>query len=158
MMPKGFPKPCPDTYSLLGWTPPEPAIRFEADEVRAKDIQTKIARAVSAALRQSRIDRSEVAARMSEYLGKEVSLHTLNAYASQEKPHEITHTRLIALAHALQDWRLLSIGAEELECIVVPASYGELIRYALIQDHIKGLQQELDGASVYIKKLVEGGN
>ncbi|MEQ8585126.1 MAG: DNA transposition protein [Thalassobaculaceae bacterium] len=152
-MPKGHPNPCPDTFDLLGWTPPDPAIRFDADDIRAKDIQTKIARAVSSSLKQSRMDREEVARRMSEYLGKEVPLHTLNAYASQEKPHEITHTRLIALAHALQDWRLLSIGAEEMDCIVVPKEYGDLIRLALISERVKEMQKELEAGSTIIKKL-----
>ncbi len=152
-MPKGHPNPCAGTLDLLSWEPPEPAIRFEPDDIRANDIQTKIARAVSAALRQSDLDREEVARRMGEFLGKTVTLDTLNAYASQAKPHDITHTRLIALAHALEDWRLLSIGAEEMDCIVVPKEYEELIRLALISEQLKKLQREVEAGSVVIEKL-----
>jgi hypothetical protein len=152
-MPKGYPKPCNETIDLLDWKPTNPAIQFEPDEVKAQDLSTKISRAVSTALKQSTMAREEVADRMSEYLGTTVPVSALDAYASQEKDRDIPHTKLIALAYALKDWRLLSIGAEELDCIVVPREFAELIRLAQLAEMRRRVDEEISAGQHSIKKL-----
>lgn len=153
-MPKGHPHPCPKTLDLLaGWTPPDPAIRYEADDVRGTDLSTKIARAIATSLKESGLAREEVAKRMGEYLGETVPVSALNQYSALSKPHEISHKRLIALSYALSDWRLLSIAAEELDCIVVPASYGELIQVALTAEKVRELNERLETSRGLLKNM-----
>lgn len=106
---------------LFGWaTAQEPVPRFEPEQVRAATLQGRIAHAIKLALAECGLDRSEVAKRMSAYLGERVPLNMLNAYASEAATDKaITLPRFLALVHATGDKRLLNLLVEPFDVIAV---------------------------------------
>ncbi len=101
-------RPAPVQPSLLEWAPPAP---YAEQDVRAATLAGSISRAVAQTLRECTLDRTEVARRMSAFLGEPVSLAMLNAYASQAREdHSISAVRLLALMHATGDTRPLELG------------------------------------------------
>ncbi len=120
---------------LLEWTPPEPVVRFDADQVRAATIGERISRAVTLALKDHALPREEIAQRMSDYLGTRVSVNVLNAYASQARgDHSISVVRFCALLHATGDRRLLELLAGMNGWAVVEQRQIKMIRLATAQD------------------------
>lgn len=116
--------PCDRTFDLLAWLEAQqPAVeiqRYDERRVRAVTMRGRIARAVSETLRDCGVARAEIAERMSQWLGEEVSINMLNAYASEAREdHTIPFLRLLALVDATGDERLLQIGAEAVGQLVV---------------------------------------
>ena len=125
----------PDQMELLAWQPPATVTRFEDREVRAATIAGTVCRAVSVALRDCRLKRPDVAERMSGFLGEDVGLNILNAYASPARPdHTISMTRFAALLHVTQDRRLLELLAEPHGWAVIDRKFLKLIEIAALQE------------------------
>lgn len=135
-----------DLLDLLKKQPvPEPAISYEKGEVKGATLDVRIAAAVSKSMKDSELSRAEIAKLMSAHLGETVTETHLNNYASPaKKDHRIPAARLIALAKVLQDPRLLSIGAEDIDCIVVPMQHGRLIKLSLLNERIRTMSEELE--------------
>ena len=130
---------------LLDWQAPEPVIRFDPAEVRAATLSARLARAISAALAGH--DRLLVAQTMGDILGRPVSKHMVDAYASQgREDHAISAPRYMALAHATADVRLLQVMAEPMGWAVIDQRYLPLIRLAAVREHTDKLVRE--GASL----------
>lgn len=109
------------TLDLFAWQPPPAAVGFPHEAIRAATIAGRVSRAVANALRDCGTDRAIVARRMSDYLGEPVSVHVLNAYASQARDeHRINVPRYAALAHATGDMRLLGVVPELFGHAVIP--------------------------------------
>lgn len=126
---------------LLDWQAPEPVIRFDPAAVRAATIDGRLARAISAALAGH--DRMRVAQEMSAILGRPVSKHMVDAYASQARAdHAISAPRFMALAHATGDARLLQVMAEPMGWAVIDQRYLPLIRLAAVREHTDRLVRE----------------
>lgn len=103
----------PRTLSLFDWEPPQLVKRFEDVRVRAASLRQKLSMGVAETLKGADIDRDQIAAEMSEWLGEEVSKNLLDAYASQAREdHSISLLRLLALIHATGDLRILQMMAE----------------------------------------------
>ncbi|MBX9594404.1 MAG: hypothetical protein K2X46_08580 [Roseomonas sp.] len=120
---------------LLTWSPPQPALAFDERAIRSTTLAARISRAVSVALRECGKPRGHVAREMSSYLGEEVSLPMLDAYASVARDqHRISVTRFIALAHATGDRRLLELLAEPIGLAVIDRKYLPLIELAAIRE------------------------
>lgn len=101
------------TLDLFDWEPPKIVRRFEEREIRAATLRARIAHAVSTTMKESGQSREEIARRMTEWLGEEISVHMLNAYASEARDeHTIGYPRLLALVEATGDTRLLQLGSE----------------------------------------------
>ncbi len=101
------------TPDLFSWEPPTLVRRFEETRVRAASLRQRIALAVAETLKECGRPRDEVARRMSEWLGEEVSRSSLDAYAAQSREdHTISLLRVLALLHATGDVRLLQMAAE----------------------------------------------
>jgi hypothetical protein len=133
----------PNQLDLLGWKPPAAVSRFAEHEVRAVTIEARIARSVSAAMKDSDLSREEIGERMSAYLGEAVSKHMLDAYASQAREeHVISLPRFLALIHATGDQRLLQTLAEMFGWAVVPQKYLTLIDLASIRAREDELKQQ----------------
>jgi hypothetical protein len=120
---------------LLDWVAPEPVARFGDDQVRACSIADRLCRAVSLTLKENGLPRSEIARRMSDFLGQKVGENMLNAYASQAREdHIISVVRFIALLHATDDRRLLELIAEMFGWTVIERKFLRLIELAAVQE------------------------
>lgn len=112
------------TMELLEWQPPEVVKRYEEQAVRASSLRSRIAHAVSQSLKDCELTRDDVAYRMSEWLGEDVSKNMLDAYASEAREEKsIPFLRILALAHVTGDMRLLQLGAELFDHSVVDNRY-----------------------------------
>lgn len=74
---------------------------------------------MSEALKQCNHDRYEVAARMSRYLGEEVSKHMLDAYTAESRgDHNISLYRALAFDFATDTHALLDFIAKKQGCLL----------------------------------------
>ena len=65
--------------------------------------------------------RDELAEKMSEFLGEDIGINMLNAYASESRrEHVINVPRFVALFHATGDVRLLQLLADPFDFVVIP--------------------------------------
>jgi len=120
------------TPSLFDWEPPEIIRRFDEQRVRSVSIKSTIARAIAAALKDSDKPRKDIAASMSGFLGERVTKNMLDAYASESRDdHNISYVRLLALAVATSDERLLQIGADLIGHLVVDNKYVDWIELGM---------------------------
>ena len=118
----------PYTKDLLDWQPPEPVVKFPAEQVRAASLDQRLCKAMSLALKESAWSRETIASRMSEFLGERVSMAMLNAYVSPARDtHQISVVRFAALVHVTQDRRLLELLAELFGWSVVDERYADAI-------------------------------
>ncbi len=143
--------PHPKQQDLLDWTPPAAVSRFDEHAVRAATIEARIARAVSAAMKDSKLSRDEIADRMAEFLGAPVPKNMLDAYASQAREdHVISLPRFLALIHATGDQRLLQTFADMFGWAVVPARFVHLIELASArarEDEMKRARRAIERAA-----------
>ena len=136
--------PHPAQLDLLDWQPPEPAVRFPEEQVRAASFAARLSRAVSVALGDCGTPRDEIAARMSAYLGEVVSPAMLDAYASQARAdHKISVPRFLALLHATKDRRLLELLAEPMGWSVIERHHLPAITKEAIREKREQMRQEL---------------
>lgn len=95
------------------WQPPEVVQRFEDVRVRASTLRQKLALGVAETLKGSDLERPDIAEKMADWLGEDVSKNLLDRYASQAaEEHVIPLLRLIALIHVTGDVRILQMIAE----------------------------------------------
>jgi hypothetical protein len=128
---------------LLDWRAPEPVIRFDEAAVRAQSLSVRLAKAIAAALAGH--DRAAVARTMSEILGRPVSKHMVDAYASAARDdHAISAPRYMALARATSDRRLLQVMAEPMGWAVIDERYLPLIELAAVREHEDRLRRQGD--------------
>lgn len=133
------------TLDLFSWEPPELVKRFAPEITRGASIRSMVARAVSAAMKDSGKTRTEIAERMSDVLGEEITEHTLNAYASEAKTeHTIPHFRMIALAVVTNDPRLLQIAAEAIGHAVIEAKYLPWVEVGQLADKKDEIDRAFD--------------
>jgi hypothetical protein len=123
------------TLDLLDWEPPMIVRRYDEERVRTASLRSRIARAVSETLKEAAGSREEIAEAMSAWLGEEVSVNMLNAYASEAREdHSIPYLRLLALMHATGDVRLLQMGAEMFNHVVADNRYLDWIKVGMDAD------------------------
>ena len=141
---------------LRDWEPPSATVSFSPDHVRAATVAHLICRAVSAALRDADQSRSDIAKRMSDFLGGEpLTVNMLNAYASPARQdHSISMVRFIALLHATKDRRLLELLAEPLGWAVIERKYLPLIDLAAVTERQRELGRHADALR---RKANQGG-
>ncbi|PHS62102.1 MAG: DNA transposition protein [Alcanivorax sp.] len=119
-------------------------LRFEDQSVRAASYGAKLSLAVSQTLRDTAareklpLTRKQVAKRMTAYLGEEVGVNILNAYASQARDaHNISVLRMMALMHATSDFRLMTLIAELFDMTVMPREYENAARALFLTKRLK---------------------
>lgn len=135
------------TLDLLSWEPPELVERFDETTVRAASLRSRIAKAVSETLKSARMPRGQVAAKMSDWLGEDVSKNMLDAYASEAREeHTIPFLRVLALLHVTGDVRLLQLGAELFGHSVVDDKFLPWVEAGQLADKRDDIQRELDAA------------
>ena len=135
------------TMDLLSWEPTPIVEAFEPRLVRASSLRSKIARAVSEAMKDWIGDREILAEKMSEWLGEDVTHNMLNAYASEAREdHSIPYLRLLALVHVTGDVRLLQIGAELMGHSVIDDKYLSWVDVGRLADHKETIDKEFAAA------------
>ena len=86
--------------------------------------------------------RSQVAARMSEYLDEQITENMLDNYASEARADTVINgVRIMALAHVTDDERLLQVMAEPYGWAVIDDRYVSLIRATQIREKARELEQ-----------------
>lgn len=132
------------TQDLLSWRPPEPVVKFAADQVRAASLDQRLCKAMKLALKECGPDRTTVAELMSEFLGEKVSLAMLNAYVSTARPtHVISVVRFAALVHVTKDRRLLELLAELFGWSVVDERYADAIAEVELAEKKEEIERQL---------------
>ena len=140
------------TADLLNWEVPQIQVGFLEEEIRAANIASKVAKAVSLALKGK--SRPKIAEEMSVYLGEEITKPMLDAYSSEARNgHNINLIRLAALVHVTKDMRLLSVIPELFGYAVIPAKHLHLIEIALLAEK----QEEITRTLETKKRYARGG-
>jgi hypothetical protein len=130
---------------VLAGSPLAETAGYPPEAVRAATLAGRISRAVAHTLRECALERDEIAERMGAFLGERVSTAMLNAYASQARDdHNISAVRLIALAYATSDARLLDLLAAELGLAVVSRDDLARIEMLRLQDEERALRRRMD--------------
>lgn len=131
------------TLDLFRDFEPKPVVRrFEDEEVRAWSRGRRLSRAVAKTLEQTGADREEIAKAISEWLGENVSKAMLDNYASQEKEHQISALRLVALFAVTGDARALNDLLGEVGLIAIDRKYEALLRREQARELRERLEQE----------------
>lgn len=133
------------TLSLFDWEPPRIVERFPEVITRAATLRSSFARAISAAMKESGKSRAKIAAEMTESLGEEITENMLNAYASEARQeHTIPHIRLLALAWATNDARLLQLGADTMGKVVIDAKWLPWVEVGQLADKKDEIDRAFD--------------
>ena len=135
----------PLTKDLFSWQPPKVAVGYGADVVGRGALDNKIARLIGRALRDARserrLDRADIAARMSVYLGRTISEPMLNKWSSEgSEDHRIPLDAFIALVDATGVRDLLGFVPGEFGLTVIESEYAEMIEEQLLDEHIEEMQ------------------
>lgn len=129
-------RPDPNQPDLLTWRAPAPVQQHVPHRVRAATLAGRIKRAIAETLRETEIDRDQVAAAMGDYLGEPVAKASLDAWASGAREDRLPSlTRFCALLAATADERLLQVLAAECGWAVVDRKWLPMIELASVQDH-----------------------
>ncbi|ATJ89394.1 hypothetical protein HK16_10795 [Acetobacter senegalensis] len=139
--------------SLLDWEPPVITTGYDPMLVRGNTFEFKLCRAISVTLEECGQSRPEVAERMSDIMGRSISVNMLNAYASgQREDHQISVPRFNALIGATGDMRLVEFLAEPRGWAVIERRYLKAIQLAAVAERRKeltrmenGLRRQLGG-------------
>lgn len=144
-------RPAPVQPSLLDWAPPAP---YCEQDVRAATLAGRISRAVAQTLRECGLDRDEIARRMTGFLGERVSAGVLNAYASQAREeHNISAVRLVALAHATGDTRLLELLLQPFDLTAISRRMLPMLELAQVHEEAEVLRRRKDA----LRRSLQGG-
>lgn len=134
----------PLTKDLFSWEPPKVGVGYSEDVIGRGRLDNKIARLISAALRDAREDgmgRAEVARKMSAFLGRSISEPMLNKWSSEgSEDHRIPLDAFMGLVQATGAKELLGFVPGEFGLTVIEQEYAELIEERLLDDHIEELQ------------------
>lgn len=137
-----------NTLDLFRDVEPAPVVeRFAEELVRTPDQAGRVARAVTATLKEYDGERAAIAKEMTAYLGETVTEAMLNQYASQaNSKHNIPAHRLIALAVIAGDARLINALLMDTGLIAVPAKYEALIAREMAKEQVEALQRRVAAA------------
>jgi len=135
----------PLTKDLFSWEPPKVAIGYSEDVIGRGRLDSKIARLISHALRDTReeqgLGREDVAQHISDFLGRKVSADMLYKWSSESsEDHRIPLDAFVALVHATGAKGLLGFVPGEFGLTVIENEYAELIEERLLDDHIEEMQ------------------
>lgn len=130
----------PDLFSEAAAVYP---VRRPVERVRPVDLSLRVKTAMSQALRESPMNGAEVAAKMSEILGQEISSDTLYALTAASKPdHQISIVRFIAFVRATAAWWLWDLLVEDDGLFVMEGREARLAELGLIEQERRRLEAE----------------
>ena len=142
------------TLDLLEWQPPKVAVEIEQGVAGCGDLANQIARTISHALRETELDRDEVADKMSAYLGRKISRDILDKWSSEaSENNRIQFDAFIALIDATGATDLLGFAPEKFGFSVVSNHYRKVIEYHEIEEHEREVALHNDQNRVRKAKL-----
>lgn len=128
-----------NTGDLLSWVPPKVDIGYDADVAGRGQLDNKIARIITRALRDAKdnkdLSRSVIAEKMAAYLGRRVSEDLLNKWTSEASDNRIPLDAFIALIDITGVDDLLGFVPKIFDCTVVPKKYASIIELHLLEKH-----------------------
>ena len=138
-------EPSEDMRATPRWDPPRTTVGY-APRVPGKGaLPNQIARLISYSLAragEAGLCREVVAERMSARLGRTISKHMLDKYASEaSEDHRIPFEAFVALVHATEDHELLGFLPSLFGFAVVPARYTPVIDLHLLERHSRELAE-----------------
>jgi len=132
-----------EQFDLLVWAPPETVVSFDPQLIRGNSYSSRLSRAISVSLESCGYSRQEISERMSQHLGRRISLNILNAYASVARDtHEISVSRFNSLVMATGDRRLMEFVAADHGWSVIDRRYLPMIELAAVQEHRRDLARK----------------
>ncbi len=118
--------------------------RFDEKTIRASTLRSQISKAVAVTLRESEIERSDIATAMGDYLDESVPVGTLNGYASQARAdNTISVERAIALCVATEDFRLITFIADQLKLAVIQRQYLPAVEEAMLTEQAELINERV---------------
>ena len=135
------------TPDLLDWEPPLLVQRYDETQVRAASLRARIAKALAETLKAAPMPREQIAAKMSDWLGEDVSKNMLDAYASEAREEQtVSMLRLAALIHVTGDMRLLQLIAEMFGHAVVDEKYLTWVEVGQLADKKVSIDRAFEAA------------
>lgn len=102
----------------------------------------ELRQALSRSLKDQALSRYEVAAKMSEMLGDDISKNMLDAYTAESREtHQISVVRLVAMILATKDYDLLAMIAEKVGCRLLVGEEAIGAEIGLIDREIEELKE-----------------
>jgi hypothetical protein len=139
--------PDPDQPSLLDWQPAKVVRRFAADLIRAASLGAKLCRGLKQSLRECGMTRSQVAERMSAYLGETITEPMLNSYVSEAMDAHVVNTvRFVGFLAVTGDPRPLNALLEDLGLVVIERRYLPWIEVGMLREKEDKLKRDIDYA------------
>lgn len=110
----------------------------------------ELRQALSRSLKDQPLSRYEVAAKMSEMLGDDISKNMLDAYTAESREtHQISVVRLVAMILATRDYDLLAMVAEKVGCRLLVGEEAIAAEVGFIDQEI----EELRASRAELKKM-----
>ena len=101
----------------------------------------ELRQALSQSLKEQPLSRYEVAAKMSEMLGDDISKNMLDAYTAESREtHQISVVRLVAMVLATRDYDLLALVAEKVGCRLLVGEEAVAAEVGFIDQEIEELR------------------
>lgn len=101
----------------------------------------ELRQALSQSLKEQPLSRYEVAAKMSEMLGDDISKNMLDAYTAESREtHQISVVRLVAMILATRDYDLLALVAEKVGCRLLVGEEAVAAEVGFIDQEIEELR------------------
>ncbi|MGF3027997.1 hypothetical protein ACQVP2_35050 [Methylobacterium aquaticum] len=145
----------PHTRDLSAYEPEPVTVGYGADVVGRGDLGAQIVRIVSRALRDARaagVSRAEVARLMTEYLGRDVKVATLDKWVSAAAPERnIPLDAFAALVHATGQHDLLGHLPGLFGYAVVPLGYVDMIELQQLEEHARKIAERKANLQAKIK-------
>lgn len=127
------------TNDLFTWEPPAVAVGYSEEVSGRGELQNKIARLISRALRDARdneLTRTIVASKLGGELGRTVSEDMLDKWASEaSEAHRIPLDAFIAMIRVTGATELLGFIPAMFGFVVVDKKYEPIIELQLIEEH-----------------------
>jgi hypothetical protein len=127
------------TGDLLSWQPPQVTVGYAPEVTGRAGLHGKIARVVAQALRNARdngFDRKAIADELTIYLGRNVSLATLDKYVSEgNADRPIPLDVFIGIIHVTGEEDLMGFIPALFGHVVVDKKYAEVIELTLLREH-----------------------
>jgi len=119
-------------------------VRTPVQQIDLDRYRAKIKRAMARAIRQCQYDRPTIAARMSLYLGVNVSKAMLDSWTAESKrAHDMTIPRFAAFAHATEAPWLWDEAAAMQGVTMLVGRQAQLAEIGLLQQEKQRVQREI---------------
>lgn len=133
-----------DPLQMDFFSEPTFPVRTPVQQIDLDRYRAKIKRAMARAIRQCQYDRPTIAARMSLYLGVNVSKAMLDSWTAESKrAHDMTIPRFAAFAHATEAPWLWDEAAAMQGVTMLVGRQAQLAEIGLLQQEKQRVQREI---------------